>query len=148
MEEMQQKSARSLHLYRMIHELNARIQRYQRLLRTQAKTPEEITFLKTQIETANTVLQTLTAEKTEINSHFLTKQAASLPSAGEPRRNNSVNSTTTRRWRCEGGICGWFSGSGKKSNTPAGTRGGNLKKLSKLRKTRSKKLKKTRSHRN
>jgi hypothetical protein len=142
-EELQQKFARSQKLFGEIHFLRENLAQSERLLRTQAKTEVEIDFLKRRIDAAKQLLATKTTEWTEINRQLTNAQSSSLPAVGEePRRNNSGNAGTTRRWRCEGGICGWFSGSGKKANTPAGTRGGNRKKLSKLRKTRSKKLKK------
>ena len=148
-EERQQKFARSQKLFGEIQYLEGNLTTWGRLLITQANTQEKKDFLNQRIDAAKQLLLIKRTEWTEINRQLTNTQSNSLQAAGEePRRNNSGNPTTTRRWRCEGGICGWFSGSGKKANTPAGTRGGNRKKLSKLRKTRSKKLKKTKSHRN
>jgi len=147
-EEQQQLFARSQKLFGEIHFLRENLAQSERLLRTQAKTEAEIDFLKRRIDAAKQLIAIKDTEWTEINRQLKNAQSSSLPATAEPRRNNSVNSTTTRRWRCEGGICGWISGSGKKANTPGGTLGGNRKKFSKLRKTRSKKLNKSRSYRN
>ena len=147
--------ARSQKLFGEMHHLREKLAQSVRLLQTQAKTEAEIDFLKRRIDAAKQLIAIKHTEWTEINRQLdeinrqlKNAQSSSLSATAEPRRNNSGNPGTTRRWRCEGGICGWFSGSGKKANTPAGTLGGNRKKLSKVRKTRSKKLKKTRSHRN
>ena len=154
-EEQQQKFARSQKLFGEIHFLREKLAQSERLLRTQAKTEEEIDFLKRRIDATNQLIAIKNTEWTEINRQLneinrqlKNAQSSSLSATAEPRRNNSGNPGTTRRWRCDGGMCGWFSGSGKKANTPGGTLGGNRKKFSKLRKTRSKKLNKSRSHRN
>jgi len=146
---------RSQKLFGEIHHLRETLAQSERLLRTQAKTEVEIDFLKRRIDAAKQLIAIKQTEWTEINRQLneinrqlKNAQSSSLSATAEPRRNNSGNPGTTRRWRCDGGMCGWFSGSSKKANTPGGTLGGNRKKFSKLRKTRSKKLKKTRSYRN
>ena len=148
-EERLQKFARSQKLFGEIRYLEDNLTTWRRLLTTQANTQEKKDFLNQRIDAANQLVARKRTEWEEINRELNNAQSSSLPATGGPRRNNSGNSKTTRRWRCDGGLCGWFSGSGKQANNAAntlgGTRGGNRKKLSKLRKTRSKK---TRSHRN
>ena len=148
-EERLQKIARSQKLFGEIQYLEGKLATWRSLLITQANTQEKKDVLNQRIDAGNKLLLIKRPEWTEINRQLTNTLSSSLPATGGPRRNNSGNPGTTRRWRCDGGICGWFSGSGKQANnaanTLAGTRGGNRKKLSKVRKTRSKK---TRSYRN
>jgi hypothetical protein len=123
-EELQQKFARSQKLFGEIHFLEEKLAQSERLLRTQAKTEVEIDFLKRRIDAAKQLLAIKRTEWAEINRQLTNAQSSSLPATGEARPNNSAKTTA--------------------KSQVARVGGGNRKKSSKLRKTRSKK---SRSHR-
>uniref|UniRef100_A0A6C0ANB5 Uncharacterized protein n=1 Tax=viral metagenome TaxID=1070528 RepID=A0A6C0ANB5_9ZZZZ len=102
-------------LFRMLAKLNEEIAKYQRLLRI-ATRPDQVQFLNAEIQKKTLVRAELQAEyNTLTQSMRNTLPALSHPSpSAAPRRknaNNTKNVRTTRRWGCEGGVCGWLFGS-------------------------------------
>jgi hypothetical protein len=114
-----QKFSRSKQLFTMITKLNGEIARYESLLRG-AKRPDQVEFLTKEIDTRKVVRRRLNAEYNELLQGMRNRSPsprAASARAASPRRNNTT--VRTKRWGCEGGVCGWLFGSkGTRKLTP------------------------------
>ena len=121
MQQILQEMDRSKKIFIMLTKFNEEIEKYRRFLLI-AKSPDQVEFLNQEIQKRNFAIAKLQAEYDALAQSARNRAAsrtassaassAATSSARLPgRKNANRNNGATKRWSCEGGICGWIFGS-------------------------------------